>query len=125
MVHIIKESPDDFLVISADDGLTLALSAMGGDGVISVVGNAIPKTFGKLVHAALDGNVGLARDIHYQVMNIMDMLFVDGNPAGVKGLMSHMGLCKNKLRLPLMPATDATMKRLAVLLDEYRHAFPG
>lgn len=99
---IIKDKPEDFNVISGDDGLTLPLMAMGASGVISVTANAFPKQFVKLVNSALENDFQTAREVHYQLKDIMDALFADGNPAGVKAALDELGIIKNNLRLPLV-----------------------
>lgn len=119
MEHIIKASPKDFIVVSGDDSLAIPLISLGGDGVISVMGNALPLEMRQLISSALKGSFEEAKKIHDQLLGFFDLLFLDGNPAGVKGLMSYMGLLENNLRLPLVPATDSTMK----LLKERWEAF--
>jgi len=99
---IIKDKPEDFSLISGDDGLTLPLIAMGASGVISVTANAFPKQFVKLVNNALENDFQTAREVHYQLKDIMDSLFADGNPAGVKAALDELGIIKNNLRLPLV-----------------------
>ena len=86
-------------------------------GVISVVGNAFPKEFGRMVHLALAGELEESRAIHYRFVEMMDLLFVDGNPAGVKRLMSEMGLIENALRLPLVPTTIKTTEKIRSALN--------
>ena len=105
---IIRNKPDHFQVVSGDDGLVYPLMTLGAEGVISVVGNAYPHEFGQLVHACLQGNYAEAKRLHYKFQGIMKMLFRDGNPAGIKSLMSQMGLCENILRLPLVPVSQKT-----------------
>ncbi|MCB9169161.1 MAG: 4-hydroxy-tetrahydrodipicolinate synthase [Flavobacteriales bacterium] len=109
---ILKHRPKDFLVISGDDALTLPIIALGGDGVISVVGNALPEEFGRLVHAALKGDLDTARAEHYRLLELIDLLFVEGNPGGVKEVLKVLGICANTLRLPLVPVSEATAKKL-------------
>jgi 4-hydroxy-tetrahydrodipicolinate synthase len=110
--YILKSKPDDFSVLSGDDGLTLMQIAMGIDGVISVVGNAFPKEFGKLVHLALAGNFNDARLIHLQMIEIIDLLFVEGNPTGVKTALAIKGLIENELRLPLVSGSEVLYEKL-------------
>lgn len=99
---IIRDKPDDFMVLSGDDQLTLPLIALGAEGVISVTANAFPKQFSKMVACALDNDMESARGIHHQLSGIMEALFADGNPAGVKAALDELGLIKNNLRLPLV-----------------------
>ncbi|HKK09671.1 MAG TPA: 4-hydroxy-tetrahydrodipicolinate synthase [Bacteroidales bacterium] len=100
--RIIRDKPDEFMVLSGDDQLTLPLIALGAEGVISVTANAFPKQFSKMVACALDNDVESARVVHHQLSGIMDALFADGNPAGVKAALDELGLIKNNLRLPLV-----------------------
>ena len=99
---IIRDKPEDFMVLSGDDQLTLPLIAMGAEGVISVTANAFPKQFSQMVNSALENDVESARVVHHQLSGIMDALFADGNPAGVKAALDELGLIKNNLRLPLV-----------------------
>jgi len=110
--YILRDRPGDFSVLSGEDGLTLAQIAMGIDGVISVAGNAFPEEFGNLVHLALTGNFTEARLIHLQLIEIIDLLFVEGNPVGVKAALSVKGLIENELRLPLVKASDVLYEKL-------------
>lgn len=116
--EIINHKPDRFQVISGDDALTYPLISLGAVGVISVVGNAFPKEFGKMVNYCLDGKFNDALPIHYKFSRLYDELFVDGNPAGVKSLLHHMGLIKNELRLPLVPTRIETSDELLHILKE-------
>lgn len=108
IAKIIKNAPDYFKVISGDDAMTLPVIAMGGVGIISVIANALPEKLSKLTHAALDGNLAVASQLHLQLGEMLKLIFKDGNPAGVKCLMELMGTAQNQLRLPLVPATAAT-----------------
>ncbi len=109
---ILKNRPKDFLVISGDDALTLPMIAMGGDGVVSVVGNGLPEEFGRLVHAAMKGDMDTARREHLNLIELITLLFVEGNPGGIKEVMKTLGLCGNHLRLPLVPVSAGTAKKL-------------
>lgn len=117
---IIKNKPENFMVISGDDGITFPLITLGAVGVISVVGNAYPKEFSRMVRLALRGDLQGARAIHYRFVEMIDLLFVDGNPAGVKSILSCMGLIDNVLRLPLVPTTTNTHDRLEEFFDTLR-----
>jgi 4-hydroxy-tetrahydrodipicolinate synthase len=105
-MEIIGNKKDDFLCISGDDGITLPFMAVGGDGVISVVGNAYPKLFSEMVHKALIGKFNKARKLHYKILPIIPLLFKEGNPAGVKEVMQMMGICENYVRLPLVTVSE-------------------
>lgn len=113
---IIKNKPSNFMVISGDDGITFPLITLGAVGVISVVGNAFPKEFSRMVRLALRGDLEGARRIHYSFVEMIELLFVDGNPAGVKSVLSCMGLINNVLRLPLVPTKTTTMEKIQNVL---------
>ncbi len=117
MDKIINDKPKDFLVISGDDGVTYPLITLGAVGVISVIGNAFPKECSRMVRLALDGNYENARKIHHQFLELIELLFVDGNPAGVKSMLAVMGKIENTLRLPLVPTTITTFEKIRKILD--------
>lgn len=117
-MQIIKNKPEDFLVISGDDALTLPIIAIGGDGVISVVANAFPKDFSEMTHQALRGNLKIAREIHYKLIDIIENLFVEGNPAGIKAALDILKFCPDNLRLPLVRVSKSTYNKLSSLLSE-------
>jgi len=104
IMEIIKHRPEGFLVLSGDDLLTFSMLALGADGVISVAAQAAPKIFSQMVHQCLNGNFEDARKSHFKMMPYMQLLFVDGNPAGIKAALESLDLCLNKLRLPLVNA---------------------
>ena len=111
-MEIIGNKPEGFLVVSGDDGITQPFIAVGGDGVISVVGNAYPKEFSEMVHAALNNDMPRSRDLHYKMLPIIPMLFEEGNPAGVKTVMEELGICRKDVRLPLVNVSDDLKQRL-------------
>ena len=115
--EIIKNKPADFAVISGDDGITYPLISLGAVGVISVIGNAFPAEFGKMVRLALKGDYANALKIHHEFTELFSLLFVDGNPAGVKSMLVAMGYIKNKLRLPLVPTRITTYEKIRVILE--------
>ena len=115
---IIKEAPDDFVVLSGDDPTLLPFMACGGQGVISVIANAYPKAFSDMVRYALEGKYDRARSIHLQLLDIHPWLYVDGNPAGIKGALEIMGLCENELRLPLVPMQQDHYNKLKEQLEK-------
>ncbi|MEG1999504.1 MAG: 4-hydroxy-tetrahydrodipicolinate synthase, partial [Bacteroidales bacterium] len=117
MDDIIKNKPDNFMVISGDDGIAYPLISLGAIGVISVIGNAFPKEFGKMVRLALNGDYENALKIHHEFTELFSLLFVDGNPAGVKSMLNAMGYIKNRLRLPLVPTRITTYEKIRVVLD--------
>ncbi|MBK9759162.1 MAG: 4-hydroxy-tetrahydrodipicolinate synthase [Flavobacteriales bacterium] len=109
---ILKHRPKDFLVISGDDSLTLPILALGGDGVISVVGNALPAEFARLVEAGLAGDMPTARREHFKLLEFMTAIFAEGNPGGIKEALRILGLCGSQLRLPLVNVGEATAKKI-------------
>lgn len=116
--EIIKNKPKDFVVLSGDDSITYPLITLGAEGVISVIGNAYPKEFSRMVRLALAGKYESALPIHHMFKELFSLLFVDGNPAGVKALLKAMGMCENELRLPLVPARIKTFERIQDILKE-------
>jgi 4-hydroxy-tetrahydrodipicolinate synthase len=116
MDDIIKNKPDTFHVISGDDAITFPLVTLGAIGVISVIGNAFPREFSRMVRLALEGDYAGARSIHHTFTELFNLLFVDGNPAGVKCLLSAMGMIENKLRLPLVPTPLDTFEKIRTVL---------
>lgn len=114
--EIIKNKPDTFDVISGDDALTFSMVASGAVGVISVIGNAVPKPFSKMIRLEFKGEYEPARRIHHMFTELYSLLFVEGNPAGVKALLNDMGLIKNELRLPLVPTTITTKQKMHDIL---------
>jgi len=109
---ILKYRPKDFMVISGDDALTLPIIALGGDGVISVVGNALPEEFSSLVQAALKGDLHTARREHLRLIEVIHLLFVEGNPGGIKNVLKVLGICGDTMRLPLVNVSESTAKKL-------------
>lgn len=118
--EIIKNKPDRFDVISGDDALTFPMIASGAAGVISVIGNALPKEFSRMIRLEFKGEYEPARKIHHRFTELYSLLFVDGNPAGVKALLHEMGFIENELRLPLVPTRITTMQKMAAILKELR-----
>lgn len=116
MDEIIKRKPENFDVISGDDGVTFPLITLGAIGVISVIGNAFPKEFSRMVRLALEGDYQSALTIHHSFNELFNLLFVDGNPAGVKCMLSMMGYIENKLRLPLVPTRITTFEKIRTIL---------
>lgn len=108
MSQLIKNKPEGFSVLSGDDDLVLPQMAIGADGVISVIANAFPKRFSDLIHAGRVGSVDQAREIHYQLVDLIPLLFKEGNPGGIKALLEMLGIMENEVRLPLAPVSKAT-----------------
>jgi len=121
--EIIKRKPKNFSVISGDDAITYSLISLGAAGVISVIGNALPKEFSRMVRLCLQGDNEGALVIHRRFTELFNLLFVDGNPAGVKAMLSAMNLCQNKLRLPLVPTRITTYEALRKVLDDLNIKF--
>ncbi|MDE6609427.1 MAG: 4-hydroxy-tetrahydrodipicolinate synthase [Muribaculaceae bacterium] len=120
MDEIIKRKPSDFMVISGDDGITFPLITLGAVGVISVIGNAFPNEFSRMVRLALDGRYEHALQIHHRFTELFNLLFVDGNPAGVKCVLNAMGFIENELRLPLVPTRITTNDKIRQVLDSFK-----
>lgn len=114
--EIIKNKPDSFDVISGDDALTFPMIACGAAGVISVIGNALPKEFSRMIRLEMNGEMESARKIHHKFTDLFSLLFVDGNPAGVKAMLHEMGMIENVLRLPLVPTRLTTMQKISECL---------
>ena len=118
MDDIIKNKPQNFDVISGDDGITFPLITLGAVGVISVIGNALPSEFSRMVRLALNGEFSTSLTIHHKFTELFKLLFVDGNPAGVKAMLSEMGMIENVLRLPLVPTRLTTMEKISQIVKE-------
>jgi len=120
VMEIIRNRPEGFLVLSGDDAITLPMIGSGGDGVISVIGNAYPALFSTMVAAALEGAFKKARELHYRLLPMMRAIFKEGNPTGVKAAMEIQGLISNVLRLPLVPSTEHLHKEIERLHGELK-----
>lgn len=118
--EIIKNKPKHFEVISGDDALTFPMIASGAVGVISVIGNALPKEFSRMIRLEFNGEYEPARKIHHQFAELYKLLFVDGNPAGCKALLNDMGMIDNVLRLPLVPTRIETKQKMNEILKGMR-----
>ena len=116
---ILQQRPAGFKVFSGDDGITLSLIKDGADGVISVIGNAFASEFTQLVHQAMNGHYAEAEVIDQRLCQMYDLLFLDGNPAGIKAVLQMRGLIDNVLRLPLVPASEATLNKIKEFLEAY------
>ena len=117
-VEILKHAPEHFAVTSGDDPLTLARIACGGHGGISVIANALPSHFSRMVRAALDGDFATARQLNFDQLDVHPLLYVENNPVGIKAAVSMLGLCENHLRVPLVPLTEPNRERLRKRLAE-------
>jgi len=119
IMEIIKNKPKGFKVLSGDDLLTFPMLMLGADGVISVVANAYPKAFSMMVNQSLTGSKKKAKALHYSLMQIIQSLFEDGNPSGIKAALEVQGLCANNLRLPLVKVNKATYNKIQALVESY------
>ena len=117
-MHILRDRPEDFLVVSGDDHITLPLIACGMDGVISVAANCFPKDFSDMVRFCLKGDFESARPLHYKCLEGNDLLFAENNPAGVEAFLAEMGVIKNVLRLPLVPLSDTVHQKVKSYLQK-------
>jgi len=120
VMKIIKDKPDKFLVISGDDLIALPIITLGGSGVISVLGNAFPSEWKEMISLALKSDLGSARELHYKYTELIDLLFIDGNPAGIKSVMNSLGLCQNYLRLPLTAVSRQTGIKINTTLEDLK-----
>jgi 4-hydroxy-tetrahydrodipicolinate synthase len=105
---ILRDKPENFLFISGDDPITLPMISMGASGIISVLGNALPRLFSEMVRLSLKGNFEAARPMHFKLLEITRLLFTEGNPAGVKAALKQLGICGDTLRLPLVNVSGST-----------------
>jgi len=118
-MELIRSTPNDFLVISGDDIITLPMVLAGGAGVISVIGETFPKEFSEMVRLGLKRDVDAAYKIHYKLTDAINMIFEQGNPGGVKEVFKHLGLCENYVRLPLVNVNDDLSNRLANFVKKF------
>jgi 4-hydroxy-tetrahydrodipicolinate synthase len=119
-LQLLKNKPKDFLIISGDDDLALGVILAGGAGVISVIGQAFPEQFSKMIKLGLEGKAKEAYDIHFKLMDITEAIFAENNPAGIKGVLGTLNLCKDVVRLPLVPATDELKLKIKKLVKELK-----
>lgn len=118
-LKLIKNKTNDFLVISGDDDLVLGVTLAGGAGVISVIGQAFPKEFSEMIQLGLDNNVVASRAIEMRLMPIINLIFEENNPAGIKSVLKHKQLCSDLVRLPLVPATGKLNSKIASFLAQF------
>jgi len=120
MMKIIRDKPENFGLISGDDLLTLPVIAAGGSGVISVLANAYPGPWSEMVNNSLKSNFKSARDIQTRFIEMIELLFADGNPSGIKAVLSAMNLCQNNLRLPLVPVNKTVYSRIQKAVEDLK-----
>jgi 4-hydroxy-tetrahydrodipicolinate synthase len=118
IMEILRDRPEGFKVLSGDDSLTLAIIALGGDGLISVASNEAPELLSRFVNLALDGNWDEARALHYRLLSLMEVNFIESSPGPVKAAMAMMGLLEENFRLPLVPIQDKSRARVREVLEE-------
>ena len=111
-LELIQHKPKDFLIISGDDDLALAVVLAGASGVISVTGQAFPKEFSKLIHLGLEGKTKEAYAIHYKLIEIINLIFSENNPAGIKAVLKTLNICSDQVRLPLVKASEELQKEI-------------
>jgi 4-hydroxy-tetrahydrodipicolinate synthase len=116
---LLKDKPDGFLIISGDDDLSLGVTLAGGSGVISVIGQAFPKEFSKMIQLGLEGKNREAYQIHYKMMDIIDYIFEENNPAGIKTVLQELGICKNDVRLPLVKASAELETKISKFVSAF------
>ena len=118
-LELIKNKPDEFLIISGDDDLALGSTLAGGAGVISVIGQGVPKQFSDMIRLGLDGKAKEAYAIHYQVMEMIQYIFEENNPAGIKALLKRRGICENYTRLPVVEASTDLQEKINTFMDQF------
>ena len=118
IMHILKNKPKNFKVLSGDDLLTLPMIALGGSGVISVIANAYPKEYSDMVRFALAGEITQACDLHYKMLEMIRAIFTEGSPSGIKAVLEIMGISGNHLRLPLTPVTQEHYNKIASMVKK-------
>lgn len=116
-LQLLKSKPEDFLVISGDDDLALGVVLAGGAGVISVIGQAFPKEFSKMIRLGLEGNAKEAYELHFKLMDVTSYIFSENNPAGIKAVLQQLSLCKDTVRLPLLKASDALKTKIKTYVE--------
>ena len=117
--QLIKNKPKDFLVISGDDDLALPVTLAGGAGVISVIGQAFPKQFSRMIHLGLEGKAKEAYKIHYSFLEIISLIFAENNPAGIKAVLEQLKLTNNTVRLPLVIASNSLKEKIASFIKNF------
>lgn len=118
-MKMIDATPNDFLIISGDDMITLPMVLAGGHGVISVIGQGFPKEFSEMVKLGLEKKIDEAYKLHYKVAPSIDLIFAEGNPVGIKALLERRNICTNSLRLPLVKSTDALTEKINTFVDSF------
>jgi 4-hydroxy-tetrahydrodipicolinate synthase len=118
-LQLIKNKPEDFLIISGDDDLALGVVLAGGAGVISVIGQGFPKEFSEMIRLGLKGNAKDAYKLHFRLMDVIGYIFEENNPAGIKGVFEALGLCRDSVRLPLVPASNQLKEKIKSFINKF------
>jgi 4-hydroxy-tetrahydrodipicolinate synthase len=118
IMEILRERPENFCLLSGDDAVTLPLIALGGEGIVSVASNEIPDLMSRMTNLALDGNWEEARALHYRILPLMEINFIESSPGPVKAAMAMMGLLEENFRLPLVPITEKSRVLIREVLTE-------
>ena len=116
---LLRDKPEGFLVISGDDDLALGVVLAGGSGVISVIGQGLPKEFSKMIQLGLEGKNKEAYQIHYRLLDVIDYIFEENNPAGIKAVLLKQGICNDFVRLPLVPASEELQTKISDFIDQF------
>lgn len=118
-LQLLKNKPEDFLIISGDDDLALPVALAGGSGVISVIGQAFPKEFSNMIRLGLKGEAKAAFNIHYKLMDVVDYIFEENNPAGIKAVFEALNLCADTVRLPVVPASNQLKEKINSFVKDF------
>lgn len=118
-LQLIKNKPDNFLIISGDDDLALGVVLAGGAGVISVIGQGFPKEFSEMIRLGLQGNAKEAYKLHYKLMDVIGYIFEENNPAGIKAVFEALGKCRDTVRLPLVPASNTLKDKIKAFVAKF------
>ena len=118
-LELLKNKPEDFLIISGDDDLALSVVLAGAAGVISVIGQGFPKEFSSLIKLGLEGKNKEAYELHYRLMDAISLIFSENNPAGIKCVLNTRGIIKNELRLPIVPASESLQQKIVDFMDNF------
>ena len=119
-LQLLKDKSEDFMIISGDDDLALPVTLAGGSGVISVIGQAFPKEFSKMIHLGIKGDAKEAYKLHFKLMDITKLIFSENNPAGIKAVLNAMNLCEDTVRLPLVAASDELKQKIKEFVNQYK-----
>lgn len=119
-LQLLKNKPDDFLIISGDDDLALGIVLAGGAGVISVIGQAFPKEFSNMIRLGLEGRVKEAYQIHFKLMDVIGYIFEENNPSGIKAVFEALNLCRDTVRLPLVTASSQLKQKITNFVQEFK-----